>query len=169
MNVAGNAKRPPVCCVILFSNRNLQPRLRDVTPEQFARDGSDLSELLRRRAGYVIAEDARVLQTVNLLETSAFEEIGKLLWLSHAGLRDEYEVSCLELDTLVEIARQVPGVLGARMLGGGFGGCTINLVRDVSVETLRQAVEQQYPARTGRQASIDICRAAGGPGSAWVG
>ncbi len=143
--------------------------LRDVTPEQFARYGAELSELLRRRAGYVIAEDARVLQTVNLLETNAFEEIGKLLWLSHAGLRDEYEVSCLELDTLVEIVRQVPGVVGARMLGGGFGGCTMNLVRDESVETLRQSVEQQYPARTGRQASIDICQAAGGPGSAWVG
>ena len=143
--------------------------LRDVTPEQFARYGAELSEILQRRAGYVIAEDARVLQTVNLLEKNAFEEIGKLLWLSHAGLRDEYEVSCLELDTLVEIAWQVPGVLGARMLGGGFGGCTINLVRDESVETLRQAVEQQYPARTGRQASIDICQAAGGPGSAWVG
>lgn len=141
--------------------------LRDVTLEQFARYGEELSEPLRRRAGFVIAEDARVLQTVNLLETNAFEEIGRLLWLSHAGLRDEYEVSCLELDTLVEIARQVPGVLGARMLGGGFGGCTINLVRDESIKTLRQAVDQQYPARTGRQASIDICHAAGGPGSSW--
>src|SRR5438067_1516644 len=109
--------------------------LRDITQEQFDRYGAELPEVLRRRAGYVIAEDARVLQTVKLLETNAFEEIGKLLWLSHAGLRDEYEVSCLELDTLVEIARQVAGVLGARMLGGGFGGCTINLVRDESVET----------------------------------
>jgi len=142
--------------------------LRDITQEQFDRYGAELPEVLRRRAGYVIAEDARVLQTVKLLETNAFEEIGELLWQSHAGLRDEYQVSSVELDTLVEIARQVPGVLGARMLGGGFGGCTINLVRDESVEALRQAVEQQYPARTGRQASIDICRAAGGPGSAWA-
>ena len=68
----------------------------------------------------------------------------------------------------VEIARQVPGVLGARMLGGGFGGCTINLVRTDAVEALRQAVDQQYPARTGLKASIDICRAAGGPGNAWI-
>jgi len=142
--------------------------LRDITQEQFDRYGAELPEVLRRRAGYVIAEDARVLQTVKLLETNAFEEIGELLWQSHAGLRDEYQVSSVELDTLVEIARQVPGVLGARMLGGGFGGCTINLVRDESVEALRQAVEQQYPARTRRQASIDICRAAGGPGSAWA-
>ncbi len=135
--------------------------LRDVTQEQFDRYGSYLPEVLRRRAAYVIAEDARVLQVVKLLEMDAFEAIGQLLWKSHAGLRDEYEVSCIELDTLVEIARQIPGVLGARMLGGGFGGCTINLVRNEAIEALRQAVEQQYPIRTGLQAGFDICRAAG--------
>jgi galactokinase len=107
------------------------------------------------------------LQAVKLLETGNVEAIGPLLWQSHAGLRDEYEVSCIELDILVDIARQIPGVLGARMLGGGFGGCTINLVRSEATEALRQAVDQQYPARTGLQASIDICRAAGGPGRAW--
>ena len=142
--------------------------LRDVTRGQFDRYESYLPEVLRQRAGYVIAEDERVLQAARLLEMGAIEEVGPLLWESHAGLRDEYEVSCAELDTLVEIARQVPGVLGARMLGGGFGGCTINLVRTDAVEALRRAVNQQYPARTGLKASIDICRAAGGPGSAWV-
>jgi galactokinase len=105
---------------------------------------------------------------VALLEKNAFEDIGELLWESHQGLRDEYEVSCFELDTLVEIAHNVPGVLGARMLGGGFGGCTINLVHHESVERLRQAVELHYPARTGRQPGIDICRAAGGPGYAFL-
>ncbi|MFL5692332.1 MAG: galactokinase, partial [Ktedonobacteraceae bacterium] len=142
--------------------------LRDVSAEQFQRYSSELPALLRRRAGYVIREDERVLQTVKLLEVNAFAEIGQLLWQTHAGLRDDYEVSCLELDTLVEIAHKVPGVLGARMLGGGFGGCTINLVSDEAVEALRQAVEQQYPERTGLQASIDICRAAAGPGYTWI-
>ena len=142
--------------------------LRDITQEQFARYGSQLPATLRRRAGYVIAEDERVMETVALLERGAVEQVGPLLWLSHAGLRDDYEVSCLELDTLVEIARQVPGVLGARMMGGGFGGFTINLVRNDALEQLRQAVDEQYPARTGLQASFDVCRAAGGPGSAWV-
>jgi galactokinase len=85
------------------------------------------------------------------------------------GLCDDYEVSCMELDTLVEIARQVPGVLGARMLGGGFGGCTVNLVHCEAVEQLRRTVEMQYPAHTGRQACIGIYRAAGGPGDAWIG
>ena len=142
--------------------------LRDISQEQFERYGAALPEVLRKRAGYVIAEDARVLKTVKLLKANAFEEIGSLLWQSHAGLRDEYEVSCPELDALVEIAKQVEGVLGARMLGGGFGGCTINLVRDTAVEALRSAVEEQYPARTGLVATIDTCRAAGGPGFAWV-
>lgn len=142
--------------------------LRDISPEQFSRYASQLPDLLRKRAGYVIAENARVHETVALLQHDAFDEIGALLWQSHIGLRDEYEVSCPELDALVEIARGVPGILGARMLGGGFGGCTINLVRDEAIEPLRQAVNEQYPARTGRQAIIDIARASGGPGYRWA-
>ncbi|HZO71305.1 MAG TPA: galactokinase [Ktedonobacteraceae bacterium] len=142
--------------------------LRDVSQEQFDRYQQSLPEILRRRAGYVIAENARVYQVVHLLEQGNIDAIGPILWQGHAGLRDEYEVSSPELDALVDIAHQIPGVLGARMLGGGFGGCTINLVRKDAVEALRQAIEQQYPARTGRQASIDICRAAGGPGYIWL-
>ncbi len=142
--------------------------LRDVTQEQFDLYGAQLPDVLSRRAGYVIAEDARVLQTAKLLEEGSIGKVGPLLWKSHAGLRDEYEVSSVELDTLVEIAQEVPGVLGARMLGGGFGGCTINLVRSEAVETLLQAVHKEYPTRTGLQASIDICKAAGGPGNSWV-
>jgi galactokinase len=142
--------------------------LRDISFEQFTRYSSQLTERLRRRAGYVIAENARVLQTARLLEQAAIQQVGPLLWKSHEGLRDDYEVSCMELDTLVEIARNVKGVLGARMLGGGFGGCTINLVYNETVEQLRQAIETHYPALTGRQASVDICRAAGGPAGMWI-
>jgi galactokinase len=138
--------------------------LRDISREQFERYQHQLPEILCKRTGYVIAEDERVLQVVKMLERNDIDTVGSILWQGHAGLRDEYEVSCTELDTLVEIAHQVSGVLGARMMGGGFGGCTINLVRSEAVEALRQAVEEQYPARTGRQASVDICRAAGGPG-----
>ncbi len=142
--------------------------LRDITQEQIDRYGSQLPDLLRKRAGYVIAEDARVLEAAKLLEEGSIGKVGPLLWKSHNGLRDEYEVSCVELDTLVEIARQVPGVLGARMLGGGFGGCTVNLVRNEAVESLRQIVNKEYLAYTGLQASIDVCKAAGGPGYVWV-
>lgn len=142
--------------------------LRDVSQEQFDRYKQYLPALLRKRAAYIIAEDGRVLETAELLENGNVEGVGTLLWQGHEGLRDEYEVSCVELDTLVAIAQEVPEVLGARMLGGGFGGCTINLVRNRSVDLLSQAVEKHYPLRTGRQATIDICRAAGGPGYGWI-
>jgi len=142
--------------------------LRDITQEQFARYRHRLPDPWRRRAGYVIAEDARVLQAARILEEGAIEKVGPLLWKSHTGLCDEYEVSCVELDTLVEIARQVQDVLGARMLGGGFGGSTINLVRNEAVEALQLMVAREYPARTGLQAKIDLCKAASGPGIRWV-
>jgi galactokinase len=139
--------------------------LRDITLADFERYQASLPEVLRRRAGYVIAENQRVLDTVACLRRNDLSGVGALLWQSHAGLRDEYEVSCFELDTLVEMARSVPGVLGGRMMGGGFGGCTVNLVRDEAVAALKQVVAEQYATHTGLQASIDICRAAGGPGS----
>ena len=140
--------------------------LRDISSAEFARYQDALPAVLRRRAGYVIAENQRVLETVTRLERHDLEGVGELLWQTHAGLRNDYEVSCLELDTLVDLAASVPGVLGARMMGGGFGGCTVNLVRDEAVAQLTQVIEEQYPLRTNLQATIDICRAAGGPGSA---
>ena len=143
-------------------------QLRDITPAQFARYQESLSPLLRKRAGYVIAEDARVLQVVDLLRKGETHAAAAILWQGHAGLRDSYEVSCAELDALVDIAHSIPGVLGARMMGGGFGGCTINLVQNEAVDALCKAVEEQYPQRTGREASIDICRAAAGPGFKFV-
>ena len=142
--------------------------LRDIIQEQFERFGSHLPDVLQRRAGFVLAENARVLEAARLIEQGALYEIGPLLWASHAGLRDDYEVSCVELDTLVDIARQVPGVLGARMLGGGFGGCTINLVRNENIGSLEQIMDIEYFAQTGLRASLEICKAAGGPGMRWI-
>jgi galactokinase len=143
---------------------NAIKELRDITSVQFERYKQFLPTILQKRAGYIIAENERVLQVVKLLEAGNIEAAGQILWIGHAGLRDEYEVSCTELDVLVDIVHTVPGVLGARMMGGGFGGCTVNLVRRQAIDALRQAVERYYPERIGRQASIDICRAAGGPG-----
>lgn len=142
--------------------------LRDISPEQFVRYRDRLPAVLQRRAGYIIAENERVLQLVELLEHVQVEEAAALLWQGHSGLRDEYEVSCQELDALVEIAHSVPGVLGARMMGGGFGGCTINLVRNEAVEALRQQVERQYTELTGWEAKMAVCHAAAGPGYTFV-
>ena len=143
--------------------------LRDVTRAQFARSHAHLPPILRRRVGYILAENERVLQAASLLEQGHIEQVGPLLWQGHRGLRDQYEVSCPELDALVEIAALVPGVLGARMMGGGFGGCTLNLLHREALEPLGRFVEQQYQQRTGRTATMDLCGAGVAAGYAWVG
>ena len=97
-------------------------------------------------------------------EADDLEAVGTAFAASHASLRDLYEVSSVELDTLVEIAATVPGVVGARMTGAGFGGCTVNLVRPSAVEPLREAVLRDYRARTGRSATFIPVEAAEGAG-----
>jgi len=87
---------------------------------------------------------------------------GKLMAESHQSLRDDYEVSCEELDVLVNLANEVEGVFGARMTGGGFGGCTINLVESNSVESFKQMVASGYGKATGRTPEIYVCSAAQG-------
>lgn len=139
--------------------------LRDVSPEAFARHAAMLPEVLRRRARHVISENARVLQAVDALRAGAVERFGALLYASHASLRDDYEVSSLELDAIVEIARQTPGVFGARLTGAGFGGCALALTRRESIDALRDALARDYPARAGREASVYPCQVGDGPGS----
>jgi galactokinase len=123
--------------------------LRDVTPAVLDAIEPSLDPLLARRARHVVEEDARVLDTVAALEAVELERVGTLFSESHASLRDLYEVSSLELDALVDIASEVPGVLGSRLTGAGFGGCTVTLVRRDSIEGLAEAVAERYPARTG--------------------
>ena len=142
--------------------------LRDITQEQFERFGSHLPDVLQRLVSFVLAKNARVLEAAKLLEQGSREEIGPLLWASYAGLCNAYEVSCFESDTLVEIAEKVPGVLGARMLGDGFGGCTINLVQNDAIDSLEKLVNAEYFTQTGFHASVEICKAAGGPGMKWI-
>jgi galactokinase len=139
--------------------------LRDVSPEAFARHEDALPEPLRRRARHVISENARVLRAADALRAGDAAAFGHLLYESHASLRDDYEVSCPELDAIVEIARQTPGVLGARLTGAGFGGCALALVRDNAVEAFSAALAREYPARTGREATVHACAVGDGPGS----
>lgn len=118
--------------------------LRDVTLEMLDAAG-DLDPVLERRARHVIAESDRVIATVEAIEAGDLQAVGELLSASHASLRDLYEVSSPELDALVEIARSVPGVLGSRLTGAGFGGCTITLVRRESVGDLKTALSELSP------------------------
>jgi galactokinase len=124
--------------------------LRDVSAEDLRMYGSALPNTLRKRAEHVIAENQRVLATVAALKESPpdLEKVGKLLDASHASLRDLFEVSCLELDLLVDLVRQQPGVLGARMMGGGFGGCTLSLVPRTFVDDIIRAIDAEYRRQT---------------------
>ncbi|MBI3750856.1 MAG: galactokinase [Chloroflexi bacterium] len=123
-----------------------------------------LDEVGLRRARHVITENDRVLATVAALAAGEDERVGELFAASHASLRDDFEVSSRELDLLVAIATATPGVGAARMTGGGFGGCTVNLVRPDAVERLASAVLRDYPARTGLQPAVMAVRAADGAG-----
>lgn len=136
--------------------------LRDVAIEDFDRYADHLPDTIRRRCHHVIAENARVLSSVVALETGDLAQFGRLMTASHESLRDEYEVSCPELDLLVEIASQFSGVFGARMTGGGFGGCTVNLVAKDAVEEFISWVERSYQIGTGLRPESYICAAVEG-------
>ena len=138
--------------------------LRDVLRDDFADFRETLSETVANRCEHVIFENDRVLRSIDALKRNDFERFGALMNASHDSLRDLYEVSCRELDVLVDIARSCEGVLGARMTGGGFGGCTISLVAADRVQALEDAIHERYPAETGYQPDVYVCRPAGGAG-----
>ena len=136
--------------------------LRDVSPDDLAHHGDSLPPSLFKRARHVVEEERRVLLSVEALRAGDVEAFGEMLDASHRSLRDDFEVSCPELDLLVDLARAQPGVLGARLTGAGFGGCTVNLVRAESLETFREHVVARYCTETGREGRMYVCRAAGG-------
>ena len=136
--------------------------LRDVTLEQLEEFGGDLPEVVYRRCRHVITENARVLSAAQALEQGDLNRFGELMAESHQSLRDDYEVSTEELDLMVELARRVDGVYGARMTGGGFGGSTVNLVAHEHVEEFRARVAKRYEEVTTLKPEIYICSAANG-------
>ena len=138
--------------------------LRDVSLADLESHGRDLPEVVYRRCRHVISEDARVLQAKTALENSDLSVFGQLMNESHRSLRDDYEVSCEELDLMVELAREAHGVYGARMTGGGFGGCTINLVKAQTCADFTDAVAHEYARATGVAPEVYVCRAATGVG-----
>lgn len=136
--------------------------LRDVTREELESHGEAVPPVLRRRARHVVEEEARVLACVAALRRRDVEAVGRLLAASHASLRDNYEVSCPELDLMVELAQGVAGVVGARLTGAGFGGCTVNLVRSEAVDAFEEQVIEVYRSRTGLPGRMHVCRAVRG-------
>jgi len=138
--------------------------LRDATPEQLAASAPDLSPALLRRCRHVITECGRVLESVAALRRGDLARFGRLMNESHDSLRDDYEVSCPEIDLLVSLARSVKGVAGSRITGGGFGGCTVNLLPGASVDTLKGVVLEPYQKQTGIKPRLFVTRAADGAG-----
>ncbi len=140
--------------------------LRDADIELLERHKNDLSPVAYRRARHVISENERVLRAVEALRAGDLELIGFLFGESHRSLRDDYEVSTPELDALVSIADETPGVVGSRLTGAGFGGCTVQLVEEGGAEAAGAEIVGRYQAETGRTARRWISPAAEGAGPA---
>lgn len=136
--------------------------LRDIELKEFESHADKLSDKVARRCRHVISENKRVVDAVSALESSQLHKFGKLMNESHASLRDHFEVSCPELDELVALSQEHPGVLGARMTGAGFGGCTVAIMADGSVASFRTAVVPEYEKRTGRKAEVYVCASTAG-------
>ena len=138
--------------------------LRDVTPEQFAANQQRLPDVVRRRARHVVTEDARVNQFVEASGRGDLAAMGRLMVESHQSLRRDYEVSCPELDFLVDAALAVPGVHGSRMTGGGFGGCTVTLVDESAAGTFHAEIGQRYNREFGIIPQVYTCTPSAGAG-----
>lgn len=136
--------------------------LRDAASEQVAAAGEHLGPLLSRRARHVVSENDRTVRAAAAIAGGDWNEVGELMYASHASLRDDYEVSCPELDLLVELARRQPGVIGSRMTGGGFGGCTVSLVRADQAAEIMRALSVDYQARTKIEPTVFMTRPAAG-------
>ncbi len=148
--------------------RLLQPMLpdikalRDVSPEQLGTHRDLLPPLVYRRALHVVTENARTLQAAERLQGGDLERFGVLMNESHRSLRDDYEVSSPQLDTLVAAAQAVPGVYGARLTGAGFGGCTVALVRPDAVEQMIAEVTRAYQQAFAKAPEVYVCTASEG-------
>jgi galactokinase len=132
--------------------------LRDVTAEMLERYVLPRDKLIYRRCRYVVDENTRLLDGCNDLEKHDIAAFGKKMFTTHDGLRTLYEVSCDELDFLVDHVKNEPAVLGARMMGGGFGGCTINLVKEEAVDTLSEKMTRAYYQQTKKELKIYIAQ-----------
>ncbi len=138
--------------------------LRDVSPGDYEKCKEKLPSTIKKRCGHIIYENERVLNSVEALRKEDLGEFGRLMNESHQSLKDLYEVSSPELDTMVEIARSLRGTLGARMTGAGFGGCTVNLVKEEAIDEFKEKVAREYFRRTNLSTEIYVSFPAEGAG-----
>jgi galactokinase len=160
-------RRTEECAAAVEAIRRLDPAvssLRDVTPALLEKAAPSLDSVIRRRARHVVTEDERVTLFVEAAGRRDPERMGRLMVESHLSLQHDYEVSCAELDFLVDTAVGIDGVLGARMTGGGFGGCTVNLLRAGAGERFRHQISSAYQERFGITPQIVECHPSAGAG-----
>jgi galactokinase len=145
--------------------RNANPdihELREATLEDLEKARDAMSENAFRRCRHIITENARVEEAAAALAAGDMKRMGELMAAAHASYRDDFAASCSEVDLLVELAAAQPGVIGARLTGGGFGGCTVNLVEAAHAELFRKSIHAAYLERAGIDAEIYLCQAAAG-------
>ena len=131
--------------------------LGDLTEEAFeAHKDAITSDICRKRAKHAVYENQRTIKAVAALKADNVEEFGCLMNASHVSLRDDYEVSCEEIDILVDLAWEIPGVIGSRITGGGFGGCTVSIVKNDAVDTFIETLGKQYQEKTGHEAEFYV-------------
>lgn len=154
--------------LVLSKNFPTLSSLRDLTLGEFERSQDLLPRTILKRCRHVLRENRRVLSAAEALEKRDLDAFGELMAESHRSLREDYEVSSPELNLMVELANQVKGTYGARMTGGGFGGCTVNLVAADAVTEFQNQVAAGYKARTGIVPEIYVSTACDGA-ARWEG
>lgn len=138
--------------------------LGDLTEEQFETYKPAIKdEIRRKRAKHAVYENQRTIRAVEALKNKDIELFGKLMNASHVSLRDDYEVSCEEVDVLAQEAWKIPGVIGSRITGGGFGGCTVSIVKDEAVDTFIEKVGAAYEEKVGKKADFYVVDIGDGP------
>ena len=136
--------------------------LRDVSVEMLEKHANDLPPVIAKRCTHIVRENQRTLDAASALAAGDLSSVGKLMRESHNSLRDLYEVSCSELDAMVDAAQGLPGFIGGRMTGGGFGGCTVNLVRGENAQDFAEQIARRYRKETGIDPQIYLCSAEDG-------
>jgi galactokinase len=136
--------------------------LRDVSVAQLEKYRADLPEKIYQRCEHVVWENQRVLESSKALASGDLMAVGEYMAASHRSLRDLYQVSCFELDSMVESAQGLPGFFGGRMTGGGFGGCTVNLVNTPDAEAFAEQIASRYQERTGIHPDVFVSAASDG-------
>ena len=131
--------------------------LGDLDEEQFEKYKDAITDpICQKRAKHAVYENQRTIRAVNALNAGDMEEFGRLINASHVSLRDDYETSCEETDLLASLAWEIPGVLGSRITGGGFGGCTVSIVKNDAIDTFTEKIGPAYEKATGHKAEFYI-------------